>query len=409
VPSVTESSPHLILNAPFFPPYHCLNLPLIHSELMSTINSRISIASGLDNISPLILKNLPDIATELLLSILNKLIKAHKIPSSWTEFKVIPIPKAHSNISFRPIALSSALCKLVEHIFKNRIDWWLESKSILPNNLFAFRRGRGTIDCLVNFVGQIYQSFNNIEFFVAIFIDIRGAFDSVHIPLVLSHLESLNLPLTFINIISLLFSNWQLHFFSSFGSTTICSTLTGLPQGSCLSPILFNLYMCPIIEHLNTLGHNCLVYADDIVIFSHNRHLETAVTSMNNALESLNESLTFSFFSIAHNKCKATIFTRCRFVYCPDIIINDVIIPVVLNHTYLGINLDSKLRWSPHFNDLTRFCARWSNFLRSVANTWWGSHPPSLFIIYKSVIKSKPDYGCFFSGSSAYSHRCNCL
>lgn len=316
------------------------------------------------------LKNLPDTVTELLLSILNKLIKAHQNPPSWTEFKVIPIPKAHSNISFCPIALSFALCKLIEHIFKNRLDWWLESKFILPNNLFAFRRARGTIDCHANFVGRIYQYFNNKEFFVATFIDIRGSFDSVQIPLLLSHLESLNLPPTFINIISFFFFNRQLYFFSSFGSTTASSTATGLSQGICLSPILFNLYMCLIIEHLNTLAHNYLVYTDDIVIFTHDRHLDTAVTSMNHALESLNEVLTSSFFSIVYNKCKGTIFTRRRFVYSPDIIINNVIVPVVTNHTYLGINLDSKLRWSPHINDLAKFCPRSSNFLRSVTNTW---------------------------------------
>lgn len=147
--------------------------------------------------------------------------------------------------------------------------------------------------------------------------------------------------------------------------------------------------MCPIIKHLNNLGHKCLVYADDIFIFTHDRHLDTAVTSMNNALESLNEALTSSFFSIAHNKCKATIFTRHRFDYCPDIIINDVTIPVVTIHTYLGINLDSKLRWSPYINDLTKFCARWSNFLRSVANTWWGSHPSSLLTIYNHFIQTR--------------------
>jgi hypothetical protein len=164
--------------------------------------------------------------------------------------------------------------------------------------------------------------------------------------------------------------------------------------------------MCLIIEHLNALGHNCLVYADDIVMFTHDRYIGMAVTSMNNALELLNEALTSSFISIVHNKCKATIFTMRRFDYCPDIIINDIIIPVVTNHTYLGLNLDSKLRWSPHINDLTKFCARWSNFLRSVTNTWSGFHPSSLLTIYKSVIRSKLDYGCFFSGSYAYSHRC---
>lgn len=177
------------------------------------------------NISPLMLKYLPVAATELL-SILNKLISSNKIPLSWTEFKVIPIPKSHTINSFRPIALSSALCKIVEHIFKNRFDWWLETKSILPDNQFTFRRGRGTIDCLARFIGQIHQSFNNKEYFVSTFIDIRGAFDSVHIPLLITHLKSLNIPSSFINLISLLFSNRKLHFCSSFGSTNIRSTST---------------------------------------------------------------------------------------------------------------------------------------------------------------------------------------
>ncbi|KAL4152897.1 hypothetical protein QTP88_000730 [Uroleucon formosanum] len=260
-------------------------------------------------------------------------------------------------------------------------------------------------DCLARFIGQIYQSFNNKEYFVSTFIDIRGAFDSVHIPSLISHLKSLNIPSLFINFISLLFSDRKLHFRSSFGSTNIRSTSKGLPQGSCLSPILFNLYMSFIIKHLNTLGHNCLVYADDIVIFSHNRSIDVAVTSMNNALDSLQNALNSSFFSIAHNKCKAVIFTRRRLNNFPDITIKDFIIPIVTNHTYLGLKLDSKFRWAPHVNDLTKFCARWANFLRSVANVWWGSHPTPLLLIYKSVIRSKLDYGCFFSSSSALFHR----
>ncbi|KAL4082906.1 hypothetical protein QTP88_029560 [Uroleucon formosanum] len=230
VPSESESSPSLIELSTISPPDHCLNLPLTQDELFAAINSRKSIASGLDNISPLKLKHLPAAATELLLSILNKLISSNQIPSSWTEFKVIPIPKAHTTNSFRPIALSSALYKIVEHIFKNRLDWWLETNSMLPDNLFAFRRGRGTIDCLARFIGQIYQSFNNKEYFVSTFIDIRGAFDSVHIPSLISHLKSLNIPSLFINFISLLFSDRKLHFRSSFGSTNIRSTSTGLPR-----------------------------------------------------------------------------------------------------------------------------------------------------------------------------------
>jgi hypothetical protein len=37
------------------------------------------------------------------------------------------------------------------------------------------------------------------------------------------------------------------------------------------------------------------------------------------------------------------------------------------------------------------FVSLWSNFLRTVTGTWWGSHPSSLLFIYLSIIRSKLD------------------
>lgn len=158
----------------------------------------------MDHISSIMLQNLPINALHLLLSILNNIINSNRIPEFRTKFKVIPIPKANTISSFRPIALSSAICKVFEYIIKNKLDWWLESNSILPENIYAFRRGRSTTQCLAKFTSKIYQSFNNREFFIATFIDTRGAFDSVNIPLLLSHFKTLNLPSFFPNLILLL-------------------------------------------------------------------------------------------------------------------------------------------------------------------------------------------------------------
>lgn len=125
-------------------PTHILTNNFIMSELTLAITSRKSTASGLDNISPVMLKHLPAIALDFLFAILNNIYSTQQIPSSWSTYKVIPIAKQNSKTSFRPIALSSALCKIFEHMLKTRLDGWLENNSILSDNLFSFRKGRGT-------------------------------------------------------------------------------------------------------------------------------------------------------------------------------------------------------------------------------------------------------------------------
>jgi hypothetical protein len=177
-------------------------------------------------------------------------------------------------------------------------------------------------------------------------------------PLLIFHLQSLNLSPHFIKFIFKLFSRKTLHFFSSFSSINVCSTSTGLPQGSCLSPIIFNIYMSSIVKHLNSIGHKVLVYADDIVISSHNSHLDLAIDSLHNSFNSLHNILSSSFFHIAQEKCKSLIFSRCRYLYCHPTKINDHTLPFVSNHTYLGLTFDPKLRWSPNIIKLTKFTSR---------------------------------------------------
>ncbi|XP_050525071.1 uncharacterized protein LOC126896384 [Daktulosphaira vitifoliae] len=59
----------------------------------------------------------------------------------------------------------------------------------------------------------------------------------------------------------------------------------------------------------------------------------------------------------------------------------------------------------PHFKYLISSISRWSNLLRSIAGTWWGSHPSSLLLIFKALIRSKVDYGSFLYASASTVHR----
>lgn len=242
-------------------------------------------------------------------------------------------------------------------MLKSLLNWWLESGAVLSDNLFAFRKGSGTLECLSIFSGHIYHAFNDKQFLVATFIDIRGAFDSVHILTLISHLSSLDLdlPPAFCNLIRSLFSYRSLSFSSPFYSHNIRSTFTGLPQGSCLSPILFNIYINFIAKHLFSRSHPFLIYADEIVIFSTNKSLNFAIEVLNTALIDLNDILNRSFFTVAPEKCKTVIFTRQRYLHSPSVYLDNTVIHFFSDVTYLGITLDSKLRWALHISSLSKF------------------------------------------------------
>jgi hypothetical protein len=205
VPTVSEICPNYY--SQHSPPYILIH-DFIMPELDIAISSRKSTAFGLDNISLLMLKHLPSNALNCLLSILNNISATQQVPSTWLSYCVIPISKPNSNTSFRLIALSSFIYKVFEFMLKFRLDWCLESNSILPANLFSFREGMGTLKYLATFTRKMYHSFNNRIFF-ATFVDIHGAFDSVNISTLISHLHSLQVPTLFCKVLSSLFK----HFF----------------------------------------------------------------------------------------------------------------------------------------------------------------------------------------------------
>lgn len=116
-------------------------------------------------------------------------------------------------------------------------------------------------------------------------------------------------------------------------------------------------------------GHECLVCANDLVIFSNSLYLNVAIDSLNSAHGPLHNLLSMSFFSVAPKKCKALVFTRKCYNYCLEIVTNGIVIPVFSNIMYLRRTLDSKLRWTPRLHNLTKFISQRWNVLRLIANS----------------------------------------
>ena len=82
-------------------------------------------------------------------------------------------------------------------------------------------------------------------------------------------------------------------------------------------------------------------------------------------------------------------------------------IPVVDQYKFLGVIFDRKLSFIPHINYLKAKCHKARQLLRVVAHTDWGADKSTLLKLYKSLVRSKLDYGCFIYGSARKSYlRC---
>ena len=99
-----------------------------------------------------------------------------------TIITVIPIQKPgkdHSGPnSYRPISLTSCVCKTLERMINDRLIWYLEHNNILTDIQCGFRKRKSTADHLVRLESFIRDAFLNKQEVVSIFFDLEKAYDT---------------------------------------------------------------------------------------------------------------------------------------------------------------------------------------------------------------------------------------
>jgi len=91
---------------------------------------------------------------------------------------MVLIPKPN-NAGVRPISLLPCFLKIMERLVYSRLQWFIESRHILPDVQLGFRPDRSCIDNLVILSSDVHKGFINNSSTIAIFLDIKGAFDNV--------------------------------------------------------------------------------------------------------------------------------------------------------------------------------------------------------------------------------------
>ena len=181
----------------------------------------------------------------------------------------------------------------------------------------------------------------------------------------------------------------------------------GVPQGSILSPTLFNVQINDIAkiakQALVGKEHECSLFVDDFALCVSASNLHRAERQLQICVNKVQEWASMNGFKFSETKTVAIHFWKGRTVKDPEIYINGTKIKAADEARFLGLIFDKRLTFQSHIRDLKTRCLKSLNVLKVVSNTDWGADSKVLLRLYQALVRSKLDYGCIVYGSAAKS------
>ena len=172
--------------------------------------------------------------------------------------------------------------------------------------------------------------------------------------------------------------------------SSVYEILAGTPQGSVLSPILFNLMLHDIPK---SDGIEILTYADDITILTTGNDITDVKLNLENYLKKFVQWTKDWGLHINPKKSVLQYFTRKKMSY-PIIRMNKEVIHYKKVHKLLGLTIDSpKLTFKDHVAYLLKESQKRLDIMKSISSPSWGATPKTLKKFYVSYIRAKINYG----------------
>lgn len=328
--------------------------------------------NGIDGISIRILRRNFAALTTVLLFMLNGFITTGVIPRTLKTALVKPFFKKGQKDkyeNYRPISILPVIGQLLEKHLLITMSGFLNKFSVISPRQFGFVQGLGTVSLLEEFSDLLHSAFDNNLYSCALFLDISKAFDSVDHSILLQKLHKLGFRGNFHTLLTNYLSNRsQVVALGGLNMSTQVSLTCGVPQGSIISPLLFNIYVNDLEK--NILTCHIFQYADDTVLVACHTNYTSAVRILQQAVftamnwfrdNRIKVNASKTSLVCFRNPLKQTVTNIPLFIHTSDCTsCSCTAVSYVNSVKYLGVYFDSDLAWNTH---LSYICSK----LRSTA------------------------------------------
>lgn len=352
-------------------------IPLATDEDILDIMMKINVkaGSGHDKIPPKVIKSCAHLLHKPIKNIINATINNSEFVNAAKIATVTPLYKSpkdgsrQSKIDYRPVSVLCIFSKIIERYYHNAMEE--HTNKCLSKVLSAFRKGHSCENVLTRLTEEWRKHLDEDKIVGAVIIDLSKAFDCLPHDLLIAKLAAYNFDIKTLRLLYSYLKGRKQAVKINGMLSDLLEILSGVPQGSILGPILFNLFLNDLLYHIKSCNpHN---FADDNALSAIADSKEELVKSLEKGSGEAINWLDENHMIANPGKTKGIILTKGNGNTAGiNIAIKDKQIESKSEVELLGITVDNKLSFKKHVRELCKKAGGKLNALKRL-----GSYIPS--------------------------------